>query len=238
MQKILIMGLPGAGKTYFAERLKKYIEENSVSYQMPLNALVSYELPPTNWHATVKWFNADEIRRSYNDWDFSKEGRIRQSIRMFEFAMKSNSDFVICDFVAPLHVMRNNFKADWTIWIDTINEGRYEYNLPDDTFDVVASCEMFEHDQYWAKSFKNMIRLCRKQGLIFFTCATTGRKVHGTLYNNPHDSPNTVDLGWDYYKNLTEEDFRKEFDFDNLFEKFEFTIDNSNYDLYFYAIKR
>ena len=114
----------------------------------------------------------------------------------------------------------------------------HEYNLPDDTFDVVASCEMFEHDQYWAKSFKNMIRLCRKQGLIFFTCATTGRKVHGTLYNNPHDSPNTVDLGWDYYKNLTEEDFRKEFDFDNLFEKFEFTIDNSNYDLYFYAIKR
>ena len=35
-------------------------------------------------------------------------------------------DYVICDFVAPLVEMRNNFKADWTIWVDTIKEGRYE----------------------------------------------------------------------------------------------------------------
>lgn len=139
MQKILIMGLPGSGKTYFAKRLNEYLKNNSALYQMPLNKMANYELPPTIWNASVQWFNADEIRRSYNDWDFSKEGRIRQSIRMFEFAMKSNSDFVICDFVAPLQEMRNNFKADWTIWMDTINEGRYEDTnklfVPPDIYD-------------------------------------------------------------------------------------------------------
>jgi hypothetical protein len=128
MKKILIMGLPGSGKTWFAERLKKYIEEHSSEYLMPLEKLSQNEncFVVPRWEATVKWFNADEVRKSYNDWDFSKEGRIRQSIRMFEFAMKSNSDFVICDFVAPLPEMRHNFKADWTIWMDTIDAGRYD----------------------------------------------------------------------------------------------------------------
>jgi GTPase SAR1 family protein len=126
MKKILIMGLPGAGKTFFAERLKKFLEENSRVSHMPLEKLAQQEMMPLHWDAKVKWFNADEVRKSYNDWDFSKEGRIRQSIRMAEFALKSSADFVICDFVAPLPEMRHNFKADWTIWIDTIKEGRYE----------------------------------------------------------------------------------------------------------------
>jgi adenylylsulfate kinase len=126
MKKILIMGLPGAGKTFFAERLKKFLEENSRVSHMPLEKLSQQEMMPLHWDAKVKWFNADEVRKSYNDWDFSKEGRIRQSIRMAEFALKSSADFVICDFVAPLPEMRHNFKADWTIWIDTIKEGRYE----------------------------------------------------------------------------------------------------------------
>jgi hypothetical protein len=126
MKKILIMGLPGAGKTFFAERLKKFLEENSRVSHMPLEKLAQQEMMPLHWDAKVKWFNADEVRKNYNDWDFSKEGRIRQSIRMAEFALKSSADFVICDFVAPLPEMRHNFKADWTIWIDTIKEGRYE----------------------------------------------------------------------------------------------------------------
>jgi hypothetical protein len=74
----------------------------------------------------VTWFNADDIRRKYNDWDFSNDGRIRQSIRMFQFSMEAGGDYVICDFVAPLVEMRNNFKADWTIWMDTIDQGRFE----------------------------------------------------------------------------------------------------------------
>lgn len=98
------MGLPGAGKTYLAELLREQL-----------------------WQAgrTVSWFNADDVRKQNNDWDFSPAGRIRQSIRMRELADKSTNDFVICDFVAPLPEMRHNFKADWTIWVDTIDTGRY-----------------------------------------------------------------------------------------------------------------
>lgn len=126
MKKILIMGLPGSGKTYFAERLKKYLEDNSGLHNIPASSMSQLEAIPYHWKATVTWFNADEVRKKYNDWDFSHDGRIRQSLRMAEFALKSNSDYVICDFVAPLVEMRNNFKADWTIWMDTIEAGRFE----------------------------------------------------------------------------------------------------------------
>jgi hypothetical protein len=125
-QRILIMGLPGAGKTFLATALKKYIEDNSNIKNFPMNRAINMEHMPSRYKCTVDWFNADEIRKQYNDWDFSKEGRIRQSLRMAEFAFKCSSDYVICDFVAPLVEMRNNFKADWTIWVDTIDQGRYE----------------------------------------------------------------------------------------------------------------
>lgn len=113
----------------------------------------------------------------------------------------------------------------------------HEYNLPDQTFDTVLSCEMFEHDPYWEKSFTNMIRLCKEDGLILFSCATTGRKKHGTLYCEPHSSPNTVDLGWEYYKNLTEKDFRDVFNFDQIFKTYSFSVNKFSFDLYFFGIK-
>jgi len=125
-EKILIMGLPGAGKTYLATALKKYIEENSTVRNMPMYRAANMEMAPTNYKCSVDWFNADEIRKRFNDWDFSKEGRIRQSLRMAEFAFKCTSDYVICDFVAPLVEMRNNFKANWTVWVDTIDQGRFD----------------------------------------------------------------------------------------------------------------
>jgi adenylylsulfate kinase-like enzyme len=119
-QRILIMGLPGSGKTTLAGALKKYLEENGeISYARALNEHIG------DFECKVNWFNADDIRRKYNDWDFSNDGRIRQSLRMFQFSMEAGGDYVICDFVAPLVEMRNNFKADWTIWVDTIREGRY-----------------------------------------------------------------------------------------------------------------
>jgi hypothetical protein len=104
-QRILIMGLPGAGKTYLAQQLKSQLEAGG---------------------KTVGWLNADEVRRHYNDWDFSREGRVRQSLRMRELADTSNTDYCIVDFVAPLTEMRNNFRADWTVWMDTIEAGRFE----------------------------------------------------------------------------------------------------------------
>jgi adenylylsulfate kinase len=135
MQKILIMGLPGSGKTYFAERLKVYLEING---NFDLSKITS-DVPYPRVNTKVDWFNADEIRRRFNDWDFSHEGRIRQSIRMFEFAMKCTGDYVICDFVAPLPEMRHNFKADWTIWMDTIDQSRYDDTnkmfVPPDIYD-------------------------------------------------------------------------------------------------------
>lgn len=120
------MGLPGSGKTYLATALKKYLEDVSNVNHMPLELLLHTEMKPTSWQAKVDWFNADEIRKRFNDWDFSREGRIRQSLRMAEFALKCTGDFVICDFVAPLVEQRNTFKADWTIWVDTIDAGRFE----------------------------------------------------------------------------------------------------------------
>ena len=131
-QRILIMGLPGSGKTYLATALKSYIENNSDFYNVPTESLYGNR-------ATVSWFNADDVRKRYNDWDFSPEGRIRQSHRMRELADATGDDFAICDFVAPLVEMRNNFKADWTVWVDTIESGRFEDTnrafVPPDVYD-------------------------------------------------------------------------------------------------------
>ena len=118
-QRILIMGLPGAGKTYMAQALKQHLESHSVLFHPSAETVHSSQ-------ARVEWFNADDVRKRFNDWDFSQEGRIRQSHRMRELADKSHCDFVIVDFVAPLAEMRHNFKADWIIWMDTIETGRYE----------------------------------------------------------------------------------------------------------------
>jgi adenylylsulfate kinase len=118
MKRILIMGLPGAGKTYLAQHVLEHLQNN---------------------RKTVMWLNADDVRKKYNDWDFSHEGRIRQSLRMRELADSYDVDYVICDFVAPLVEMRNNFKADWTVWVDTINQGRFE-----DTNKVFIAPEQYD----------------------------------------------------------------------------------------------
>jgi adenylylsulfate kinase len=133
-QRILIMGLPGAGKTMLAGALKTYLETHGdISYGRALGEHIG------SLNAKVTWFNADDIRRKYNDWDFSNDGRIRQSLRMFQFSMEAGGEYVICDFVAPLTEMRNNFKADWTVWVDTIEAGRFEDTnrafVPPDVYD-------------------------------------------------------------------------------------------------------
>lgn len=100
--KILIMGLPGSGKTYLAERLQKHLE--------------------------CAWFNADMVRKMANDWEFSSEARIRQARRMMNLAdfEKAQGNTVICDFVCPTQITRHIFDADFMIWMNTISSGRFE----------------------------------------------------------------------------------------------------------------
>jgi hypothetical protein len=131
-QRILIMGLPGAGKTYFATALKTYLETASDFWDTTAESL-------TGSRATVEWFNADDVRKRFTDWDFSAEGRVRQSHRMRELADRSTADFVIADFVAPMVEMRHNYRADWCIWMDTIEAGRFE-----DTNRMFAPPELYD----------------------------------------------------------------------------------------------
>ena len=100
--KILIMGLPGSGKTTLAQMMVPR-----------LNAV---------------WLNADEVRKEANDWDFSEDGRRRQSLRMRSLAEGAvgNNRTVVADFVCPTQKTREHFGADYVIWMDTIKEGRFE----------------------------------------------------------------------------------------------------------------
>ena len=76
----------------------------------------------------AKWLNADEVRKEANDWDFSKEGRIKQAKRMSDLALRLKKDgsYVVADFICPTPEARSLFPADYLIWMDTIKEGRFE----------------------------------------------------------------------------------------------------------------
>lgn len=93
--------------------------------------------------------------------------------------------------------------------VDIVCQGQ-DYAAPDNTYDVVISCEVMEHNPYWVHTMKNMTRVCKANGLIIMSCATKGRKEHGTARTDPDSSPLTVELGWNYYKNLTEQDFKNQ----------------------------
>jgi len=102
MKIILIMGLPGSGKTTLASELAPLIN--------------------------AKRINADEVRKTHNDWDFSEEARKRQAKRMAEIALKKKQEghYVIADFICPTPEARNLFPADYVVWVDTIKKGRFD----------------------------------------------------------------------------------------------------------------
>lgn len=110
-----------------------------------------------------------------------------------------------------------------------------EFQAPAFSFNTAISCECFEHNPYWIASFENMHRVVEKGGLVVMSCATTGRAEHGTRASSPADAPL---VEWDYYKNLTEEDFRKAFELDKMFSEYEFSTNNQTHDLYFYGVKK
>ena len=121
--------------------------------------------------------------------------------------------------------------------VDVVCQGQ-EYDAPDNYFDVACSAECFEHNPYWLETFQNMIRMCRKGGLVFFTCATEGRAEHGTERSSPDSSPFTVNLGWSYYRNLTEKDFTDAMNFDDYFSSYGFKVNPQSFDLYFWGVKK
>jgi adenylylsulfate kinase len=95
--KILVFGLPGSGKTTFA---KKLVEGKKISH-----------------------FNADNIRKLFEDWDFTDIGRRRQANRMMTMCDLA-VNHVVVDFVCPYNLYRKNY--DITVWMNTIKSGRFD----------------------------------------------------------------------------------------------------------------
>ena len=82
-----------------------------------------------------KWINADEVRKKFNDWDFSRQGILRQSKRMAKISNQfKKSKFIIADFICPFKKGRDIFKPDILIWMDTIKKGRFNKNSIDHLF--------------------------------------------------------------------------------------------------------
>ena len=131
------MGLPGSGKTFFSERLQKKL-------------------------GSCEWLNADKVREEYDDWDFSDHGRLRQANRMRDLSKVVKTEYVIADFVCPTNVLRAAYSPDWIIWMDTIDEGRYEdtnkkFKSPQ-YYDFRLSYEMIEENaEYYAKKISERI---------------------------------------------------------------------------------
>ena len=124
--KILVYGLPGSGKSTLAEPLAKLV--NGVH------------------------LNADRVREEYNDWDFTPEGRMRQAMRMkfLSDGVVKAGKVAVADFICPTVEARSFFNADFAVWMDTIQEGRFE-----DTNKIFEQPHIDEYDYHVCKWFND-----------------------------------------------------------------------------------
>ena len=100
-------------------------------------------------------------------------------------------------------------------------------------FDLIISCECFEHAMNWKDIFNIMILNNKKNSIIILTLASTGRIEHGTTRSGKWQSPGSKD---EYYQNLTEKDFYENFDMNNIFSNHFFHYNINSYDLYFIGL--
>jgi SAM-dependent methyltransferase len=131
-----------------------------------------------------------------------------------------------------------------------------EYDAPNESFDTIISCECWEHNPFYKESIQNAVRMLKPGGYFIFTCATTGRPIHGTKTQDEIDRnngvtpqgnktenwitmPNVFRNDWDndYYRNVTEDDIRNCIDVDGVFSSYEFEVEENHCDLYFWGIK-
>jgi adenylylsulfate kinase len=121
--KVLIFGLANTGKSYLSTRLKSAFADKRVAY-----------------------FNADEIREKYNDWDFSDEGRKRQAQRAVDFG-KQDVDLIMWDFICPFQSARDALGADLVIWMNTNQSSKYKDT--DAVFERPEHCDIEVTDKDW-----------------------------------------------------------------------------------------
>jgi autotransporter strand-loop-strand O-heptosyltransferase len=142
--------------------------------------------------------------------------------------------FTDCDYIG-LDVGEGNN-------VDVVSVGHL-YDGPDEYFDTIISTEVFEHDMFYEKTIKNIIRMLKPGGAFIFTCASEGRPEHGTRRCGEHCAPLLIQISedWaDYYKNLNEDAIKKIDGFTNIFPDGIFEYNDKCEipgDLYFFGIK-
>jgi adenylylsulfate kinase len=138
--KILIMGLPGAGKTTLARILAPL-----------LNAVM---------------FNGDDVRAHINrDLGFSHDDRIEHARRMGWLCDRvvDAGGVVIADFICPTPETRSAFGDAFVIWVDRIKEGRFADTnrlfIPPESCDEHVTAD--GAPRYWAERIQDRIRPAR-----------------------------------------------------------------------------
>jgi SAM-dependent methyltransferase len=139
--------------------------------------------------------------------------------------------------------IRDNFKECNYIGVDVTQGPGVDVVCPgekiqyaNDSFDLVISCECFEHNPNWKETFLNMHRMLKNGGMFILTCATLGRGEHGTSRRSPDASLTVLNGQIDYYKNISKKDLY-ELNLDELFDVFKVYYNIYSADLYFIGIK-